>query len=97
MTITGVAALRNALNENGHEDVKVILTSGFGKPEKVKAFVDAEKELGLKLFDGLGVGGVYDARMSTMDIVAVDNVPMAKVGRSYRPNKRLELRLGGKK
>lgn len=100
VTISGVYALRQALDKAGHEDVKIILTSGFGNVEKVEAFVRAEKELGVKLFDSLGVGGVYKARFATMDIVAVDDgkgylAPMAKVGRTYSPNPRLKLVLGG--
>jgi len=100
VTVTGVYALRKALNKDGFEDVKMFLSSGFGKPEKVRAFVDAEKELGMKLFDALGVGGVFESRMATADIVGVGEFEsslreMAKVGRAYRPNPRLELRLGG--
>ncbi len=99
VTISGVYALRMALDEYKHEDMKIFLSSGFGNVEKVKAFVEAEKELELKLFDALGVGGVYDARMSTMDIVAVgedrENMQdMAKIGREYKANERLELRIG---
>lgn len=99
VTISGTLALRNALNDSGNEDVKIFLTSGFGNPEKVKAFVEAEKELGIRLFDSLGVGAVYKSRAATMDIVAVGEDPdnmisMAKVGRKYRPNSKLELRLG---
>jgi len=98
VTVTGVKALREALNDIGHEKVNIILTSGFGNPEKVRAFVAAEQELGMRLFDGLGVGGIYPARMTTMDIVAVGETqqtmqPMAKIGRLYRPNPNLELRL----
>jgi nicotinate phosphoribosyltransferase len=100
VTISGVHALRTALDNAGRKDVKIVLSSGFGDVNKVRAFVAAEQELGTKLFDTLGVGGVYDSRMATMDIVAVgeDNehlIPMAKVGRTYRPNNRLELVLGG--
>jgi nicotinate phosphoribosyltransferase len=95
VTITGVAALRTALDAAGHNDVKIVLSSGFGDAEKVKAFADAERELDLRLFDSLGVGGVYESRMATMDIVAVGEsystlVPMCKTGRVYRPNPRLE-------
>lgn len=96
VTVTGVYALRRALDQFGHKDVKIILTSGFGDPEKVKAFVDAEKALGVKLFDALGVGGIYKpCRMATMDIVAVGETedtmtPISKVGRPYNANPRLE-------
>jgi len=49
----------------------------------------------MKLFDSLGVGGIYESRDATMDIVAVGEsidtlIPMAKVGRVYRPNPRLK-------
>lgn len=96
VTVTGVYALRNALDQNGFGRVKIILTSGFGDVRKVKAFVDAEKVCGVKLFDGLGVGGIYSpCRMATMDIVAVGDSldtlePVSKVGRPYRPNPRLQ-------
>lgn len=95
VTVTGVYALRKALDQFGHKDVKIFLTSGFGDPEKVRAFIEAEKVLGIKLFDGLGVGGIFKpCRMATMDIVAVGNsketmVPISKVGRPYNPNPRL--------
>jgi len=99
VTVTGVYALRKALDQFGHKDVKIILTSGFGDPAKVQAFVDAENTLGVKLFDGLGVGGIYKpCRMATMDIVAVGNtaetmIPLSKVGRPYNANPRLERML----
>lgn len=96
VSITGVYALRKALDAAGHKDVKIFLTSGFGDVEKVKAFVAAERGLGVRLFDGLGVGSVVrPARYATMDIVAVGLAPdqmrpVSKVGRSYNPNSRLK-------
>jgi len=95
VTVTGVYALRRALDQFGHKEVKIILTSGFGDPAKVQAFVDAEQALGVKLFDALGVGGIYKpCRMATMDVVAVGETedtmtPISKVGRPYNPNPRL--------
>ena len=99
VSITGVAALRKALNDEGFGNTKIVLSSGFADVEKVKAFVAAEQQYGLKLFGALGVGGVYPSRMATMDIVAVGErldamEPMSKVGRTYQPNPRLETRLG---
>jgi len=98
VTVTGTYAVRTALDTHGHSDVEILLSSGFGDPVKVRAFADAEKRLGVKLFDGLGVGGIYDARITTMDIVAVGETletltPMSKVGRPYRPNARVQLRM----
>ncbi|MCB0328271.1 MAG: hypothetical protein KDD70_01370 [Bdellovibrionales bacterium] len=99
VTISGVYALRKALDEAGHRDTKIILTSGFGNPEKVAAFVRAEEALGITLFDGLGVGGLYPSRAATMDVVGVQDElgqwsALSKVGRSYRPNENLRLVLG---
>lgn len=101
VTVSGVKSLREALDNKGHEDVKIILTSGFGNDKKVEAFLEGEQKYGMKLFDGLGVGGLYEARMATMDLVAIGNTlddmtPMSKIGREYNPNPKLELRLGGK-
>ncbi|MDL2261581.1 hypothetical protein LJC08_05070 [Methanimicrococcus sp. OttesenSCG-928-J09] len=95
VSVTGVYAVRKALNENGFEHIQIMLSSGFGDVKKVEAFVKAEKIIGMKLFDSLGVGGIYDSRDATMDIVAVGETidsmkPMAKVGRMYRPNPRLK-------
>lgn len=88
--IGGVLRIRQALFEAGFEKVKIILSSGFGDPKKVEAFIKAEKELRIKLFDGLGVGGVFPARMATMDIIEIDNEEVHKTGREARPNERLK-------
>jgi len=71
------------------QGTKIILSSGFGNPEKVKAFLEAEKELGVKLFDALGVGGVFPSRMATMDIIEVEGKEIHKVGRKPMSNNRL--------
>ncbi|MCL2550149.1 MAG: hypothetical protein FWE78_04395 [Methanimicrococcus sp.] len=95
VSVTGVYAVRRALNDRGFENLQIMLSSGFGDINKVKAFAAAEKQLGMPLFDSLGVGGIYDSRDSTMDIVSVGETidamePMAKAGRLYRPNPRLK-------
>ncbi|KKL23879.1 hypothetical protein LCGC14_2420980, partial [marine sediment metagenome] len=69
VSLYGVYLVRKLLNDSGFVNVKIILSSGFGNPDKVKVFIEAEKILGMKLFDGLGVGGVYESRMATMDII----------------------------
>jgi len=95
VTVTGVYGVRAALKAVGREDLHIVLTSGFGNPEKVRAFVEAEKILGIPLFDSLGVGGVFHpCRVATMDVVAVGDSlatlkPLSKAGRSYRSNPRL--------
>ncbi|MBN8548518.1 MAG: nicotinate phosphoribosyltransferase [Deltaproteobacteria bacterium] len=95
VTVTGVFALRRALDAAGFQDVKIVLSSGFADVQKVRAFVAAEKILGVRLFDSLGVGGIYDSRAAKMDIVAVGDAPdqmtpISKAGRSYSPNPRLK-------
>ncbi|MEK6933955.1 MAG: nicotinate phosphoribosyltransferase [Nanoarchaeota archaeon] len=102
VTITGVYAMRKALNEKSYSDIKVALSSGFADPKKVEAFANAEEILETKLFDMLGVGQVFKSRAAKMDIVAVgetpkDFIPISKTGRGYNPNPRLKLRLGGRK
>lgn len=101
VNISGVYALRKALDNAGQNDVGIFLTSGFGNAKKVEAFARAEDLLETKLFDGLGVGQVYPSRTSTMDIVAVGEdrnnmTPTSKVGREYNSNNRLELVLGNR-
>lgn len=90
VTVELAKKLRDALDDNGYQSVEIILSSGFGKVEKVKEFVKAEQELGMRLFDRLGVGGVYDARYATADIVRIDGEPRSKVGRYEKENPRLE-------
>jgi len=101
VNVTGVYAMRKALDENGYENMKLALSSGFANPEKVEAFARAEEILGIKLFDMLGVGQVFKSRAAKMDVVAVGEtpetfVPISKTGRGYNPNPRLKLRLGEK-
>ncbi|MBU4086316.1 MAG: nicotinate phosphoribosyltransferase [Nanoarchaeota archaeon] len=100
VNVTGVYAMRKALNEKGYANMKLALSSGFAEPRKVEAFANAEEILGVKLFDLLGVGQVFKSRAAKMDIVAVGEtpesfVPISKTGRGYNPNLRLKLRLGG--
>ena len=98
VTVTGVIALRRALDEAGFKDTRIVLSSGFGKKAKVEAFVRAEKLLGRELLDGgLLAGEVWDGgRIATMDLVAVGDSkdslkPLSKVGRPYRENPTLKL------
>ena len=95
VSVSGVYVIRKALNDNDYGHIQIMLSSGFGDSAKVKAFTAAERLLGIRLFDSLGVGGIYDSRDSTMDIVAVGDsldsmVPVSKVGRTYRPNPKLK-------
>ena len=96
VTISGVYALRQALDQAGFGSVRIVLSSGFADVAKVKAFVAAEKALGVRLFDSLGVGGVFQSRAAKTDIVRAgtsseDWQPIAKAGRGERPNSRAVL------
>lgn len=81
-----VRNVRHALDSNGHQDVKIVVSGGF-TAEKIEYFeknkipVDAYG-CGSSLLKG---GGDF-----TADIVLIDDKPMAKTGRWYRPNPRLE-------
>jgi nicotinate phosphoribosyltransferase len=90
VSLKGAYLLRKLLNDIDCEDVKIVLSSGFANADKTKAFVQAEKELNIKLFDMLGVGQVFTSRVATGDIVEVDGKNIHKVGRPYRVNERLE-------
>jgi len=78
---------RRALDEAGFDWVKIVVSGGFNA-ERLRRFV-AE---GVP-FDAAGVGSWFFSRHAefTADVVMVEGRPCAKVGRSYRPNPRLEL------
>ncbi len=88
VSVTGTAAVRRALDEAGFEHVNIVLSSGFGDLDKVAAFAEAERRRG-RLFEALGIGGLFDAWHATADIVRVQGRPLAKAGRGYRENPRL--------
>ena len=79
--------VRHALDREGFEHVKIVASGGFDA-EKIGHF---ERE-GVPV-DAYGVGsaffqGSYDY---TADVVMVEGRPCGKVGRRYRPNRRVEL------
>jgi nicotinate phosphoribosyltransferase len=86
----GVTALlahrvRAALDEAGHEHVRIVVSGGFdadkiGRFEAEHAPVDAY---------GVGSSLLRGQNDFTADVVRVDGRPVAKVGRSERPNPRL--------
>ena len=82
-----VHKVRNALDHAGFQRVKIVVSGGFAA-DKIRAF----EEAGVPA-DSYGVGSVL-MRGSfdyTADIVLVEGEPVAKAGRWYRPNDRLEL------
>lgn len=90
VSVEGVYAVRKALNDAGLHKVNICLSSGFANPAKVQAFVSAEKDLDIKLFDMLGAGEIFYSRIATGDIVEVEGENIHKLGRSYRPSARLK-------
>jgi len=85
----GVWLVRKILNDAGFNGVKIVLSSGFANPDKVERFVKFEQETGMKMFDSLGVGQVFEARCATGDIVEVEGMEVHKIGRPYKSNHRM--------
>jgi len=78
--------VRRALDRDGFKHVKIVVSGGF-TVEKIRQF----EEEGVPV-DAYGVGSsLFQGRFDfTADVVMVEGKPCAKVGRSYRPNPRLE-------
>jgi nicotinate phosphoribosyltransferase len=79
--------VRDALDENGFERVRIVVSGGFDV-ERIGEF----ERLGVPV-DAYGVGSALlrGENDFTGDIVLTDGLSSAKVGRSFRPNPRLEL------
>jgi nicotinate phosphoribosyltransferase len=77
---------RRAFDEAGFKDLKIVISSGFNEA-RIKKFNDLDVP-----FDAVGVGSaLFEDKIDfTADVVMVDNKPLAKVGREYHPNPRLE-------
>jgi nicotinate phosphoribosyltransferase len=82
-----VRKVREALDEDGFEHVKIVASGGFDA-ERIRAF----EERGVPV-DSYGVGSalIRGENDFTADIVMTDGRPSAKVGRGFRANPRLEL------
>jgi len=82
-----VRKVRDALDADGFEQVKIVASGGF-TIEKIRGF----EENGVPI-DAYGVGSslMRGSNDFTADIVLTDGRPSAKVGRRYKPNRRLEL------
>ena len=79
--------VRDALDDAGHHDVKIVVSGGFNV-EKIRAFESMQVPV-----DSYGVGSsLFEGRFDfTADIVKVDGKAVAKVGRGYRENPNLEV------
>ena len=82
-----VHKVRDALDADGFEHVKIVASGGF-TAERIRAF----EERGVPV-DSYGVGSalIRGENDFTADIVMTDGRASAKVGRRYRENARLEL------
>ncbi len=81
-----VRKVRDALDEEGFREVKIVVSGGF-TVEKIRAFEDRGVPV-----DAYGVGSslIRGENDFTADVMLVDEHLVAKVGRRFRPNPRLE-------
>jgi nicotinate phosphoribosyltransferase len=81
-----VRLTREALDERGLADVRIVVSGGF-TADRIRAF----ESDGVPV-DAYGVGSslIRGANDYTADVVMVDGEPHAKVGREFKPNDRLE-------
>jgi nicotinate phosphoribosyltransferase len=82
-----VQKVRDGLDENGFERVRIVVSGGFDVA-RIREF----ERKGVPV-DSYGVGSslIRGDNDFTADVVLTDGLPSAKVGREYRPNERLEL------
>jgi nicotinate phosphoribosyltransferase len=82
-----VRKVREALDRDGFEHVKIVVSGGFDT-ERIREF----ERRGVPV-DSYGVGSalIRGENDFTADIVMTDGRPSAKIGRAFRPNARLEL------
>jgi nicotinate phosphoribosyltransferase len=80
-----VEKVRAALDEAGHDAVRIVVSGGF-TAERIREF-----ESGGVPVDAYGVGSslIRGENDFTADVVLLEGRPCAKVGREYRPNPRL--------
>ena len=81
-----IRRVREALDEAGHRDVKIVASGGFDA-QKIREFEARGAPV-----DAYGVGSslVRGANDFTADVVLLDGHHAAKAGRRFRPNQRLE-------
>jgi nicotinate phosphoribosyltransferase len=82
-----VRKVRDALDRDGFERVKIVASGGF-TAEKIREFEERAVPV-----DSYGVGSslIRGSNDFTADVVLTDGRPSAKAGRRFRPNPRLEL------
>jgi nicotinate phosphoribosyltransferase len=82
-----VEMTRKALDQDGFNHVKIIVSGGFS-PERIAEFEKLQVPV-----DAYGVGSylMRGVNAFTADVVLLEGKPCAKVGRQFSPNPRLEL------
>ena len=82
-----VRNVRDALDRDGFERVRIVVSGGF-TVEKIREFEERAVPV-----DSYGVGSslIRGSNDFTADVVLTDGRPSAKAGRRFRPNPRLEL------
>ncbi|HYI37824.1 MAG TPA: hypothetical protein VEX39_14525 [Thermoleophilaceae bacterium] len=80
-------AVRSALDDAGYPDVRIVASGGFDA-QRIRDFEAEDAPV-----DAYGVGSslLRGQNDFTADVVLLDDEPVAKVGREFRPNPRLEL------
>jgi len=81
-----VKNVRNGLDDEGFDWVKIVVSGGFN-PQKIKYFEEKKAPIDVYAVGSVFFEGKFDY---TADVVLVDDKPCAKVGRKYNPNERLE-------
>lgn len=81
-----VRNVREALDKEGFQHVKIVVSGGFN-PERIRLFEQNKVPV-----DVYAVGSsIFATNVDfTSDVVLLDGKPCAKVGRNYTPNDRLE-------
>jgi nicotinate phosphoribosyltransferase len=82
-----VRKVRDALDGDGFERVRIVVSGGF-TIDKINEF--EEKQVPVDAY-GVGSSLIRGSNDFTGDIVLTDGRPSAKIGRSYKPNPRLAL------
>jgi nicotinate phosphoribosyltransferase len=81
-----VSNVRNALDEEGFQNVKIVASGGFNS-KKIALFENLKVPVDLYAVGSSLFEGNFDY---TADIVITDGKPCSKIGRRYNPNSRLE-------
>src|SRR5436309_4477762 len=82
-----VHKVRDALDRDGFEQVKIVASGGF-TIDKISEF--EQKNVPVDAY-GVGSSLIRGSNDFTADIVLTDGRPSAKVGRTFKPNPRLSL------